>query len=322
MLNKKNDIPYLNCSVDKIKKAEPVINTDALNHLYEYITQRYSIYKKRLAGESPPWTNNELLQKYSFTNLRREHDRTSLWLINNISNNSDIRYEDSFWRSLLFRFYNKIETAELIKLDSKEFWSKSNLDNALTSLSEQTIDVFTRAYKSVGLRVNLGKLYPDYNYRCAPLLYISDLREKYGEDLPESVEDNANETVKWLRTIPGVGDFISYQLFVDLTYMSEFPISENEFVMAGPGCKTGLDMLFDYRASLSYEELLFWLRDNLEGLFKYINIDFFFYNLYDNLEEHDRCINVMTLENIFCEFGKYIYLMTGKHKRPRKYIQR
>src|SRR5258708_4211053 len=43
--------------------------------------ERESIRLKKLAGEPWPWTKDKILQTYSFTNVKREHDRTSQLLI-------------------------------------------------------------------------------------------------------------------------------------------------------------------------------------------------------------------------------------------------
>lgn len=43
-----------------------------------------------------------------------------------------------------------------------------------------------------------------------------------------------------IQELPSFAYFLSYQVFVDLTYIKDFPFSENEFTIAGPGCKRGL----------------------------------------------------------------------------------
>lgn len=104
-----------------------------------------------------------------------------------------------------------------------------------------------------------------------------------------------------MENIRGCKLFLSYQIFVDLTYCKEFPFSENHFTVSGPGCSAGLDILFDNFDGLNKEEALFWLRDNQNKIF-----DIDFTKLFFDLEPHDQYLNVMCIENLACEFSKYM----------------
>ena len=105
---------------------------------------------------------------------------------------------------------------------------------------------------------------------------------------------------------------MGYQLFVDLTYIPEFPVSENNFVIAGPGCKTGLNLLFTDRNGLSHEECLFWLTDKL-------NKKLDFTEIFTDLPKFDQKMNVMSLENCFCELQKYHKVKAGTGKAKNRY---
>ena len=113
-----------------------------------------------------------------------------------------------------------------------------------------------------------------------------------------------------LKSIKGIHDFLAYQVFVDLTYLEDFPWSENEFVVSGPGCELGLDYLFEDKDGLTYDELMFWLRDNCP-----ITREWCREHMID-LPQYDRYMNVMSLENCMCELGKYVKTQRGEG-RPR-----
>lgn len=123
-----------------------------------------------------------------------------------------------------------------------------------------------------------------------------------------------------LRGYLGIGDFLAYQMFVDMTYIEEFPFSENEFTAAGPGCKNGLNELFEDKDGMSYEECLFWVRNNLEQEFIKRGWKWDAKKLFCDLPEYDRCLNVMSLENCFCELSKYIRAVTGTGRPRKKYV--
>ena len=49
-------------------------NETNLNLLGVYIKERYQIMKRRQSGESAPWTSNQILAEWKFTNVFREDD--------------------------------------------------------------------------------------------------------------------------------------------------------------------------------------------------------------------------------------------------------
>lgn len=53
----------------------------SVERFFAFMQERESIRLKRLAGYDPPWTTDVILQKYKFTNVKREHDKTSQLLI-------------------------------------------------------------------------------------------------------------------------------------------------------------------------------------------------------------------------------------------------
>lgn len=51
------------------------------NRFFKFMHERESIRLKKEAGKPWPWTKDKILNTYSFTNIKREHDRTSQLLI-------------------------------------------------------------------------------------------------------------------------------------------------------------------------------------------------------------------------------------------------
>ena len=48
-----------------------------------WITERERIRIRRASGEPPLWTEDKILQEYSFCNVRREDDRGTRWIADN-----------------------------------------------------------------------------------------------------------------------------------------------------------------------------------------------------------------------------------------------
>ena len=324
MRNKEADVPFCGVSEERIKNAKPVLSKKALLYLYEFITQRYQIHlKKDVLKETPPWTTDQVLRDFRFTNIRREHDKESKWVIEHIANNPELSYEDKLLNVILFRLYNKHETAELISMpfkfsetsDWNPEWYRSLFEAALVEDPKRVF--FTAAFHTVGMKIALKKVTgEDY----ASMRVLKFMRILIDTRLVDRVKSclNQKEVYQTLISYDGIGGFLGYQFYVDMTYIKEFPFSENEFTVAGPGCVRGLNYLFKNRDGMSYEECLFWLRDNLDNLFtKTLKKDWNPKKLFWDLPEEDRCFNVMSLENCFCELSKYIRAKEGTG-RPRK----
>jgi len=128
---------------------------------------------------------------------------------------------------------------------------------------------------------------------------------------------NQKDVFENLKELPGIGNFLAYQIFIDFTYIPVFPFSENEFVVAGPGCEKGLKLIFGDFDGMNYDEALFWLRDNQDKIFS--AFDYSPEEIFSDLNEDDRYLNVMSLENCMCEVSKYIRALRGTGRPRVKY---
>lgn len=314
MKNKEKDIPYCGVRQEKIKRACPQFNSEALNLFLWFIQERYTIHiKKDVKRLKPPYTDNEVLKKFKFTNVRREHDRETKYLIKNIAT-ADLSLKQKLLNIILFRIYSKHETFEMI--GGPINFNKDTNVKALSknmyiySRKHPEYAFFTNAFLSSGLKTSLRRLYPGIPFVPAlPIKLVKTLKEEnFVENLLAC--NTAEDVYETLKSVYGISDFMAYQIFVDFTYIPEFPYSENEFTVAGLGCKRGVDCLFDNKNHMTYEECLFWLRDNWEKL-KEINENNGYDSWFDpkelmiDLPKYDRIMNIMSLENCFCEFFKY-----------------
>ena len=358
--------------------AKPQLDPEALRMFYTFFSERYSVHIKKDVEMLPaPWTSFEPLLNYKFTNVRREHDRQSKWLIANISNNSKLSLEEKIYNSILFRSWNKSETFDIFH---GPFSMKSLTDNSFVAnckaLAASWTEThpgyiwYTNAFNCGGLKAAWG--FPGFDlYECtdSSVRVIIDTDERLDIPLKEAktflrsnpdavivnvvgfanVRDDfpsfepcipvrmfwlvryaiqmniADRVLKArrqedafdiLREVRGFSNFLAYQVFVDLTYIPEFQFSENEFTVAGPGCQRGIDRLFKDRDGLSYEEALFYIRDRQTELFTPFGYDP--KTLFSDLPDCDKSLNVMSLENLFCEFSKLMKIYDEKgHPRMR-----
>jgi hypothetical protein len=82
---------------------------------WQFAAERQEIYQRRLQGCPYPWTTDPILSKYRFTNVYRVTDRVSQYLLKNVIYNAQYSKVDLFFRILLFKLFNKIETWDLLK---------------------------------------------------------------------------------------------------------------------------------------------------------------------------------------------------------------
>lgn len=338
MRTKPRDKLYCGVNQQRIRKVKPSLNYNNIRYFYDFVTERYKIHvRKDFLKQKAPWTNDGVLQQYKFCNVRREHDRQSQYLIKNISTNPCLSLEDKIVNSFYFRAWNNWDTMK----DLGGPWAAKNLYSS--QMKEQIRPIYQKlategsdrkwwssAYNQGGTKQawrypnSNKKINKEYDiplrvFHIGPWLKEHNTVEKL---LNASDQKAAFEAIK---EIQGFADFLAYQVFVDLTYIKEFPFSENEFVVAGPGCKKGLDYLFDDYDGMSPEEALFWLRDNVDSLFSQVAED----NkrswdpeaLFSDLPEYDRCLNIMSLENCMCELSKYIRTIEGTGRPRVKYKQ-
>lgn len=380
MKSKPNDVPYCGVGINKITDAAPVLDLEALGLYCYMIKERYAVRLKKDVYKQPaPWSKDPIFQQFRFTNVRREHDRETLWLIHNITSNPALSYKDKILNCLLFRLFNKHQTNDIIGT-----WINfDNLDKV--ALRKKITDYatahpeyvwFTNAFITGGLKRAAGSdilvvhkdhqltndekipvkmsawlvkepeepevpkavyltekeaikfcnLNPDYAlYEAKEMdmrMRIINMVEKiYKDGFMEKLAAcvNQQEVFKLLCTYNGIADFLGYQIFVDFTYIEEFPFSENEFTIAGPGCRNGLNILFQDFDDMNYEEAIFWVRDHIERFAQANGLDFVWYDVFSDLEEYDRCGNVMSIENTFCEFSKFYRAFKGTGRPRNRY---
>lgn len=363
MQTKKADVLYCGVNAANIHYASPKLNEEVLRHHHLYLTERHEIYKRKEILKLPQdqWTDDEVFKNYRFTNIRRELDRESKYLIQKVSLNDDLTLEEKILNSILFRTFNKSETLELIDFPIMG-WSDMDLDEYRKIFVKKAEEdpkyvFFTPAFMTGGLKKGNAFKVPPYVRKEATIVF-PDGHEETWEYIKarDYVNPRPDHDIKeWERNIPtrmlrfvqrefkegivqdilnatsqkevyerlvkvtGFGHFLAYQVFVDLTYIPEFPFSENEFTVSGPGCTQGLNMLFEDRDGLTDEELLFWVRDNIQEEWEKRGLKADYNELFDHLPEHDRNLNLMMCENSFCELSKIVKAKRGTGRPRNKY---
>jgi hypothetical protein len=88
---------------------EVVINSEIEGKFWEFAAKRMNIYHKKSSGQPGPWTDDEILQNFYFTNCYRELDKTTvLWnkLLEPVKDNMQLL----FLNTAYMRFCGRPET--------------------------------------------------------------------------------------------------------------------------------------------------------------------------------------------------------------------
>jgi len=317
METRPRDVPYCGVRKSVIKHAKPHLHQENIKHLHHWFTERYRIHlKKDIKRQPKPWTDDPILRKYRFCNVRREQDKESRWLIANIALNKKLSYENRLLNCILFRFFNKSETISIFgPLDFAKI-SYADIEKQFADYKRTHLNYvsFSNAFYMSGPKGAANRAFGKAgDIRIKTIKLVESYKNNTLVQRIKKAKDQ-KEVFEILKSYDGIGLFLAYQIFVDLTYMPDFPFSENEFTIAGPGCKKGLDLIFRDRDGMTYEEALFWLRDNQNNVFGPLGYEP--KKLFSDLPVSDRYLNLMAVEGIHCEISKYLRALNGDG-RPR-----
>ena len=291
---------------NKVKKSHLVINVRLLpakativyDSYWKFAALRQEVFFNRLGGGPGPWCNDPILKQYKFTNAYRAADRVSQYLIKNVIYNSD--FSDSprevLFRILLFKLFNKIETWELL---TKKFGVLNYKDYKFQHYDKVLNDAITsgRRIYSAAYIMPSGQSRFGYERKHSNHLKLIEfiLKENAEEQLQSS--KTMQHAFEILKQFPGFGDFLAYQLLIDLNYSTILNFSESEFVVPGPGAKGGISKCFKDTAGLSHVEIIKLVTDSQEREFERLGLSF--QSLWG------RPLQLIDCQNLFCEVDKY-----------------
>ena len=100
-----------------------------------------------------------------------------------------------------------------------------------------------------------------------------------------------------LRSYPTIGVFLAYQLITDINYSEITNYSEMEFVVPGPGAKSGIRKCFESLGGLTETEIILQVTKRQNDEFKRLGLQF--------QDLGGRPLKLIDCQNLFCEVDKY-----------------
>jgi len=294
--------------------AEP---TEIFNTYWRFAAERQSVFFKKARGLCAPWTDDAILQTYKFTNAYRAADRVSQYLIRHVIYSGCQNHEEVFFRVILFKLFNRIETwknlADTVGDVSWRSYSFSKYDKVLSSAMDSGKRIYSAAYMmpAGGSSVGSGRKHTHH---------LRLIETMMADGLPAQLSRarSMREAFALIRAYPSIGDFLAYQYVTDVNYSEVTNFSEMDFVAAGPGARDGIRKCFRSLGGLTEAELIKLVAERQAEEFASRDIEF------ERL--WGRPLQLIDCQNLFCEVDKYARVahpealgISGRSRIKQKY---
>ena len=286
--------------VDSVVLADRRLrHTEIFDTYWQFAAARHQIYQARLRGDAPPWTTDPIMASYRFTNCYRAADRVSQYLIGEVIYHGDQDPEEVLFRILLFRFFNRIATWELLCSALGELsWASFQLnryDKVLSAAVQAGERIYSAAYLIPPPRLDARGTRIRGKHTNQLLLLQQIMRCGTCQKLETAA--SMADAFYLLRAHPGLGDFLAYQLIIDINYSTLIDFDEMDFVVAGPGARDGICKCFGPGVHGLEAEIIRYMSDTQEEHFARLGLSFSGLN--------GRRLQLIDCQNLFCEVDKY-----------------
>lgn len=269
--------------------------TEVFDTYWRFAAERQATYERRLSSTRPPWTEDAILRRFRFTNTYRASDRVSQFLIRDVQYAPDRSQEtrELFFRTMLFKIFNKIETWEGLERQIGHITGRSadydRMDGALERMRRDG-PIYSAAYIMPSPKMGRERKHSNH---------LALLRKMMADNLPDRIRQaqSLSHVYELLLSYPGVGRFLAFQYAIDLNYSAMLDFDEGEFVVAGPGALDGISKCFSSTAGWTPERIIMWVTERQDLEFAARGIAF------PGLA--GRPLKPIDCQNLFCEISKY-----------------
>lgn len=270
-------------------RATPVFDT-----YWRFAAKRQEMFMRRVVGSAPPWTDDPVLATHRFTNVYRASDRVSQFLIRHVLYEGSNEPEEIFFRAIVFKLFNKIETwTELARTVGTPSWRMFDFENyasALDGLIARGERIYSAAY--IMPSPAFGNTRKHRNHlRLVEHMMTDGAASRIGR------ARSLREVFEILRGYPSLGDFLAFQFATDLNYSELIDFSEMEYVVAGPGARDGIRKCFSDTAGLTDSEVIQVMTERADSEFARLELKF--------QDLWGRALQLIDCQNLFCEVSKY-----------------
>ncbi|MCA1701922.1 MAG: hypothetical protein LC808_01070 [Actinobacteria bacterium] len=269
--------------------------TPVFETFWRFAFERQEIFQRRVSGQSAPWSDDDILCTYKFTNAYRASDRASQYLIRQVIYQGEQTPAELFFRIVLFKLFNRIETWETLVANygspHLSSYSFEAYDDVLSQMLQRGEPIYSAAYIMPPIAI--------FGHERKHQNHLRLLEAMLEDRVPETVTEAPDMRCVFeiLRSYPGIGPFLAYQLATDLNYSVLTNFSERDFVVPGPGARRGLRKCFADLGDLGEEDTIRWLADSQEEEFNKRGLGF--------RSLWGRALQLIDVQNLLCEVDKY-----------------
>ncbi|HEX4334355.1 MAG TPA: nucleotide kinase domain-containing protein [Polyangiaceae bacterium] len=271
-----------------------VVVTPVFDSYWRFAHLRQEAFMSRVSGGVPPWTDDAVIAAHRFTNVYRASDRVSQYLIRNVIYTGSQDADEVFFRTMLFKLFNKIETwehlvAEVGPLSSRSF-RMDRVERVLDGLMSDGATVYSAAY------IMPSPAFGEQRKHANHLRLLAHMMKDGAVSKVTRARSLAG-VFETLRGYPSLGDFLAFQLTIDLNYGPIVDFSEMDFVVAGPGARDGIKKCFADTGGLSEHEIIRAMAEMAPAEFERQHLPF--------RDLWGRPLQLIDCQNLFCEVDKY-----------------
>ena len=276
------------------RSRRPPAPSPVYDTYWQFAALRQDIFHQRVRGQGQPWTDDPVLLQHRFTNAYRASDRVSQYLIREVAYTGDQEPSEVVFRVLLFKFFNKVATWELLVRafgqPTLANFSVDRYNRILTAAFFRGERIYSAAYIMPAALAGVSRKHQTH---------LMLLRRMLDDRLAERLTSCATmrDGFELLRSYRGIGNFLAYQLITDLNYTNVLDFSEMEFVVPGPGAASGMAKCFSDFGDCSPSDLIRLVTERQREEFEARGLEF--------KDLWGRPLQLIDCQNLFCEVDKY-----------------
>lgn len=272
------------------------------------------MFEKRAEGLPAPWTSDPILSAHKFCNTFRAADRVSQYMIKNVCYHDEpCSPADRLFQIIAFRIFSKIETWQAVhdflgRYPTLADLADGQFTKALEHAKTQNGTIYTAAFILAPTKA--------YGQAAKYLNHIELFRHMFlADDLAAKLmaAKSLRAIYELLHAYPLMGDFMSYQIAIDLNYSDLINFSENDFVQPGPGALRGIKKCFEDLGDYTPAEVIMYMVKNQQREFKRLGLPF------NGL--FGRPLHAIDCQGLFCETDKYARVAAPELASARKRIK-
>jgi hypothetical protein len=275
--------------------------------LFYWVHEREHVRIAKDRGDAFPWTDDPILSTYRFCNVRREDDRGTVWIRDNIR--KPFASHPMLWLMLcIARQINWPET--LARLMTMAAWP------SFEGFRPRDITAALNERKASG-----AKIYTGAYMISAPAQKGADKQAYIAEAVIGGLWVRAKDFATWFERSPtlqgthericrtdGWGPFMAYQAVVDMRFTALLDAAPDiaTWAAAGPGTMRGLNRLHGRKvdAPISQGQAL----SEMRAIYKVVQ------------SETGVAMDFSDVPNILCETDKYLRVKLGEGKPRALYV--